>query len=441
MTTMGWREQAEREVLATLILQANSFSRLPEGFRSDVFELPEYGHLFESIATNPCTEEKLRESFPDQEAVIDNVVFGAIPLEAGKLKRQCLVLMNHRPPPELRDESQHYAGGNDWTRTREGFRFEILNGKQIAEMEIPKKSYLIENLITETSVNFLSGEEGCGKSLLAMNLAVSVAVGASKWLKYDIAKHGRVLFLNNELAFPDVARRLKTMSTRLPAPGDLSNLIVPREVPPMSECWETLNQTCKELQPVLIILDCLYFAHDEDENDSSKMKVLMRKFLALRDSFGLAVLIIHHTKKGTRYSRMHNDQMRGSNVFGASPDTNLQIRRSAADESKRILKPTKFRHVGDEERKCRLLSLDRETLWFQDEGEADEDEHIEQPGPTAEERIDFAEIIKPGEVISRKEVVLRSSPLGYDERTIDRLLKRAKAAKQLKSPRYGYYAL
>jgi hypothetical protein len=93
---------------------------------------------------------------------------------------------------------------------------------------------------------------------------------------------------------------------------------------------------------------------------------------------------------------MHNDQMRGSNVFGSITDTVLQMRRSAQDENKRIIKPTKFRHVGDDNRKCRLLSLDPVNLWFRDEGETNEEDHMAHPEPTAEQESDFNELLQPG---------------------------------------------
>jgi hypothetical protein len=322
-----------------------------------------------------------------------------------------------------------------------GFKFENYTGLEIANMEIPEQAFLIDNLISEYSLNILMGEEGCGKSLLAMNLALSIAVDAKQWLSYDIKKHGKVLFLNNELSFPDFARRLKTMVERLPAPGDISNLIIPKEVPAISECWDTLNESCQQEKPCLIVIDCLYFSHNKDENDSSEMKALMRQFLALRDRYGLAVLIVHHTKKGSRYQRMNNDQMRGSNVFGGSADTTLQIRRSSVDESKRIIRPLKGRHIPDAMRKCRLLSLDPVNLWFKDEGETEEGEHIAMETQTAQESIDFKSIFGDAKELSRKEILERCKPMGYDERTIDRLLKNAKVNGILKMPKYGYYSL
>lgn len=303
-------------------------------------------------------------------------------------------------------------------------------------MQIAPESHLIKGLVSDTGLTFLSGEEGCGKSLLAMNLALSVAVGASHWLSYEVMKSGKVLYLNNEMAFIDFARRFKSMASSLPAVGDVANLIAPREVPPLTQCWDALNDLCSTEQPCLVVLDCLYFAHDEDENDSSSMKALMRQLMAVRDSYHLSLLVVHHTKKGARFERMHNDQMRGSNVFSGASDTVLQMRRSATDETKRIIKPTKFRHVSDENRKCRLLSLNPETLWFKDEGETNEGDHIAVASQTAEEEVDFTVVFGEAKELSRKEIQERCRPLGYDQRTIDRLTKR-----MLKPTKYGHYSL
>jgi hypothetical protein len=99
-----------------------------------------------------------------------------------------------------------------------------------------------------------------------------------------------------------------------------------------------------------------------------------------------------------------------------------------------------LRNVGDTARECRLLSLNPQTLWFRDEGPVDESEHISTSEPTADQRIDFHAIIKPGEEVSRKDILARVSHLGYDERTIDRKLKEAKNDGILKVPRYGFYS-
>jgi RecA-family ATPase len=428
--------------LASLLLVPTHWDDLPEEFTSTDFETSDYRDVYERMYSDiregkPVGMAELNARYPEIRSLITDITFAVVPLN-GTFRLKAQSLMSHRPVTEKEEFQTKPA---ETPTESDKFRFEVFNGLEIVKMDIPEQSFLIKNLLSDNSVNFLSGEEGCGKSLLAMNLAVSVATGATRWLEFEVMKPGKVLYLNNELAFSDFSRRLKAMGNNLPAPGDLSNLIVPKEVPALSECWETLNELCEQERPVLGVVDCLYFTHDRDENDSSQMKALMRQFISLRDRYNLALLLIHHTKKGARYEKMHNDQMRGSNVFGGVTDTVLQVRRSATDEGKRILKPTKFRHVSDENRKCRLLSLNPESLWFRDEGEVDEGAHIATMGQTAEQEIDFVSVFSDAKELTRKEIQARCKSLGYAERTVDRLLKKAVEAGIMRLQSYGKYSL
>lgn len=315
-------------------------------------------------------------------------------------------------------------------------------GGAMLKMPIPVHYDLVEGLMHEQSVNFLSGEEGCGKSLLAMNLAISVASGKPNFLGYNITKHGKVLFLNNELGFPDFLIRFQKMSVGL-NPEQLDNFITPTTVPPLNEYYSELDELLAAEKPCLLVLDCLYWSHDLKENDSSEMKSLMRQLISLRDKHRLCILVVHHTKKGSRYQKMHNDNMRGAGVFGSATDSVFQFRRSAIDDTKRLFKPTKLRHGADGLRHAHLIALNDETLWFCDEGKTDEDERIATLTTPKKDifEIDFSAIMKPGEKVSRKEILEKCKSLGCDERTIDRKLKEAKDRSIIASVKNGQYTL
>ena len=326
-----------------------------------------------------------------------------------------------------------------------GTNIKYYRGNEVNEISIKKPEDLVENLIRSCSLSFLAGEEGCGKSLLAMNLAIAIATGKEKFLHYNIKKRGKVLYLNNELPFLEFVFRFRTMINNFDKSksGLLNNFIFPDKFPPLDDYWKELTNKCESEMPILIILDCLYWAHDRKENDNSEMKTLMRQLIELRDAHKLAVLVIHHTKKGSKFNEMHNDNMRGASVFGSVADAVIQIRTSSKEESSRIIRPTKLRYSNDKIRRVHLLSLNVDTLWFKDEGETDEKEHIAAytKRATAKERIDWSKILKPGESVQRKNIIERCSHLNFDDRTIDRLLKEAKGDKTLKVLKHGYYSL
>jgi hypothetical protein len=430
------RTVLELRALKTLLDDAKAYLAIPHGMTPDWFIKKEHRSLFNALMAQvydremPPNEVRLFESHPE-----------FIPLFLSMKEYEDLPLEEFTKTILSLNPMASLAESRPLDAQDRIFHFKMLNGSEIETMEIPEQSFIVKNLISETSLNFLTGEEGCGKSMLAMNLALSVAIGATQWLGYEIVKHGKVIYLNNELSLNDHLNRIKIMQNHLPCPGDVSNLLTPQEFPDLETCWETLNDFCNTLRPILIIVDCFYFTHNKDENDSSSMKDLMRKFQTLRDRYQLSILVLHHTKKGGRDKKMGNDLIRGSNVFSAAADTVLQMKRSADDERQRIIKPTKLRHVSDEMRTCRLLSLNPESLWFKDEGETDEADHLETVIPTAEEEISFQEILKAGEIVPRKEIIERCEPYGYNRRTIDRQLKRAKESGKLKTPKPGCYSL
>jgi hypothetical protein len=319
-----------------------------------------------------------------------------------------------------------------------------------AEMKLLKTSVtcdLVEGIIREHALVFLAGEEGSGKSLTAMNLALAVATGKDYFLNYRVAKHGKVIYLNNELHFEDFNKRFQKMITKL-RPDEVArveNFIVPESMPTLEEIWIQLTRMIEEHKPVMVVLDCLYWAHDKEENDSTEMKALMRRLVELRERFGIVVLVVHHTKKGTRNETMHNDNMRGSSVFGGASDTVLMFKRSATDETKRLLKPTKLRHGNDDSRKVRLLEIEPTTLWLTDLGEADEAEHLPSTSssgrPTAEEKIDWITLFGKDTILQRKDIVDRADKYGVSSSTVDRLLRNAGKDNTLVSAGHGKYQL
>jgi archaellum biogenesis ATPase FlaH len=320
-----------------------------------------------------------------------------------------------------------------------------------AEMYLMKQILspdLIQGIMREQSLTFLAGEEGSGKSITAMNLALSVAVGLHKFLDYDIMKNGKVIYLNNELPFSDFLGRFNYMKRQFfpKQVSQLGNFIVPESMPPMSEFLGTLQKLIEVHQPVLVVLDCLYWAHDKKENDSSEMKELMRQLVEIRDAYKVAVLVVHHTKKGTRYETMHNDNMRGSSVFAGATDTVLMFRRSSKEESKRLLKPTKLRHGDDKMRAARLLELNPSSLWFTDLGEVDETDHIARQDQssgrkTAEEKIEWLTVFGSDKQLTRKQLLDRCPDIS--PRTVDRLIAKAVQPDngQMVVVSHGVYAL
>jgi hypothetical protein len=87
-----------------------------------------------------------------------------------------------------------------------------------------------------------------------------------------------------------------------------------------------LQEAVARLQPRLLILDPFVRLHRIDENASAEVAPLLAYLRELQRRYALAVLVVHHAKKGAGNVRA-GQALRGSSEFHAWGDSNLYLRR------------------------------------------------------------------------------------------------------------------
>ena len=93
---------------------------------------------------------------------------------------------------------------------------------------------------------------------------------------------------------------------------------------------DRLEHTVKELKPRLLVLDPFVRLHRVDENASGEVAPLLAYLRELQRRYQLAVLVVHHAKKGGARIRA-GQALRGSSEFHAWGDSNLYLRRLEND--------------------------------------------------------------------------------------------------------------
>ena len=91
-----------------------------------------------------------------------------------------------------------------------------------------------------------------------------------------------------------------------------------------------LLQTVARLKPRLLVLDPFVRLHRIDENVSGEVAPLLAYLRDLQRRHGLAVILVHHARKGAGNMRA-GQALRGSSEFHAWGDSNLYLRRDAND--------------------------------------------------------------------------------------------------------------
>ena len=194
---------------------------------------------------------------------------------------------------------------------------------------LPEHRWLIADLWADEAVGIVGGEPKCGKSFLALDMVVAVAAGVPCLRRFPPARCGPVLLYAAEDALPVVRTRLEGICrvarvtlTDLP----IHVITAPTLRLDVADDRQQLQATIAAVRPILLVLDPFVRLHRIDENASSEVAPLLAFLRELQRRFALAVVVVHHARKGAHALRA-GQALRGSSEFHAWGDSNLYLRR------------------------------------------------------------------------------------------------------------------
>jgi RecA-family ATPase len=196
-----------------------------------------------------------------------------------------------------------------------------------------ERRWLVTGLWAEEAVGIVGGEPKCCKSFLALDLAVAVASGTPCLRRFPVSRPGRVLLFAAEDALHVVRRRLEGICAAAGielAELDVQVITAPVVRLDLDADRASLDETVAKLQPRLLVLDPFVRLHRIDENASGEVAPILAYLRELQRRHGVAVALVHHSKKGGGRARA-GQALRGSSEFHAWGDSNLYLRRNSDD--------------------------------------------------------------------------------------------------------------
>jgi len=190
------------------------------------------------------------------------------------------------------------------------------------------RSLTVEGLWGDEAVGIVGGEPKSCKAFLALDIAV--ASGAPCLRRFPVARTGRVLLFAAEDALGVVRHRLDGICAAAGvefAALDLDVITAPTLRIDTAADQQRLADTVAALGPTLLILDPFVRLHRIDENVCSEVAPLLAYLRDLQRRFALAVLVVHHARKGAGRARA-GQALRGSSEFHAWVDSALYLRRT-----------------------------------------------------------------------------------------------------------------
>lgn len=245
----------------------------------------------------------------------------------------------------------------------------VLSLAELLDQQSPAPTpCLAEPVLPAQSILFLGGEPKIGKSLLTANFALALAAGSGR-LGFSILRPCRVLVCQFELPVPKFVERLVTMRSSLGAAADHNLFIDTRAAGHMLSEPQGLQHfldAAQKAQAEVIILDPLYSAHDQDENDTRAMAALCQGLLRLREASRAALWIVHHVRKAIGRFEI-GSAFRGSSALHAVGDSYMLLTKPAPEHDTVELR-FQFRYAASQP--PRLFELDPEQLWFSPSGQS-----------------------------------------------------------------------
>jgi hypothetical protein len=219
------------------------------------------------------------------------------------------------------------VGQSDATDVSRSFPVQPAHQLPVQEAE---HRWLVEDLWLEESVGICGGEAKLGKSFLALDVGVAVASGTLCLRTFPVPHPGTVLLYAAEDALHVVRQRIEGICA---AAGcslqqlDLQVITAPTLRLDLPGDRDRLQHTVERLKPRLLILDPFVRLHRIDENISGEVSPLLAYLRELQRRYHMAVLLVHHAKKGGGHIRA-GQSLRGSSEFHAWGDSNLYLRRA-----------------------------------------------------------------------------------------------------------------
>ncbi len=263
-------------------------------------------------------------------------------------------------PDSFAMSSQVYAAAP--VRENRGSRNRVLRDAGDALGPPPLLEWLVEGLLLRPSLNVLVGDPGAKKSLLAIDLAVSLALG-QPWLGRKVMPCP-VIFIDEEAGLIRLHNLLNgSLRAHQGTPQDpLHYLSLPEyNFRESQDCLDLLDKV-ESKKAGLIVIDALANTlRGGDENSSLSVAPVLNNLRRIAEIARCAILLVHHNNKEGIF--------RGSSVISASVDLMLSIESPPGDELIQ-LHPLKSRIVSPQPFAARAV-FDDPLFWLEKS-----DEHI-----------------------------------------------------------------
>lgn len=214
-------------------------------------------------------------------------------------------------------------------------------------LPIPDRKWLVQEMIPSRQVTLLYGDGGTGKSLLALQLAVAVALRGKRelqsWLGLPVLQ-GKAIYLGAEDEQDELLRRLSDIVAAESATfedladlqirslaGEDALLATEEAHKPLkpSDLYERVRRELKRYGPELLVLDTLADMYPASEIDRAKVRQFVGLLKKLAQDYDCAIVMLAHPSKAGMESGRGDS---GSTAWNGSVRSRLYLQFPKAED-------------------------------------------------------------------------------------------------------------
>lgn len=230
-----------------------------------------------------------------------------------------------------------------------GTRFRVVDAHTMATTPPPKISWMVKDIWQASSFGLVAGEPKSFKSVIAMDIGISVASGKPFMNKHPVTQQGGVLYIDNENGEGIMYDRYQKMASAKRIKRDIPFYLVPVQSLKLDDEDDQVDlwKLVEDLKPVLVIIDPLYRSTNGDISSQEDMGVITDFLSDMHTELGVGVMVVHHSSKGSDSKRGGN-RVYGTTFLHGWGESNLYLQSEAnLDEGwGTIIMEREFRGAG-----------------------------------------------------------------------------------------------
>lgn len=224
--------------------------------------------------------------------------------------------------------------------------------------DVPRRPWLVPGYLMRGAVSLLSGAGSAGKSSIVIAWAVHGSLGFP-FGRFQPADPTKWLIYNTEDDRDEQRRRITATLTHLNRhPEDLAGRVIrcgPNKVGTLIEvdanagtirftaAWHQLMDLIDAHKPDVVVLDPLVELHTAEENDNTMLRAVVAHFRAMAQAKKIAVLLLHHARKGALAGDM--DGARGASSIVGAARIHLTVATMTREEAQELGQPAEHRRL------------------------------------------------------------------------------------------------